>query len=197
METGTREERTPAARRNRQRGEVRFAEDMTLSTRRPADVWVPERGGGRGEAWDFAVTSGMQKDWIRKGPREAGNIFEFYEARKKEFDNTDDRCRQEQIMFIPLICEAHGGGWSPWLRKKPEEVSRAQWTDGTDGGATNSLRMAQRISVSLQGENARAVLRRLAVPEAPELRQFWEDYERDDPMEECSGDLEAGVAPMQ
>ena len=33
--------------------------------RRPADVWVPRGNSGGGEAWDFAVSSGMRSDLFR------------------------------------------------------------------------------------------------------------------------------------
>ena len=57
--------------------------------------------------------------------------------------------------------------------------------------------MAQRISVSLQGENARAVLRRLVEDGKAKQGQFWEGYEGQDPMDEEFGETGAGDDPVE
>ena len=60
-----------------------------------------------------------------------------YEARKRSHQQTLATCAAEGLQFIPLVVEACGGGWAPTAMKT--------WK-----------------GITLQRENARAVLRRLA-----------------------------------
>jgi len=64
-----------------------------------------------------------------------------------------------------MIIEAHGGGMSSSLRSAINWMAKAGASLGNDSQASLSLRIAQRISCSLQRENARAVLRRMVVDE--------------------------------
>ena len=60
-----------------------------------------------------------------------------YEARKCSHQQALATCTAEGLQFIPLVVEACGGGWAPTAMKT--------WK-----------------GITLQRENARAVLRRLA-----------------------------------
>ena len=131
------------------------------SARRPADVWLPRGLQGDNEALDFAITSGMQSDRIRQSAATPTAIFEDYESFKCNHLNTHAVCAGVGLRFTPLVAEAHGGalsgvfrGFVEWLGRN---VSAARGSDA----ATESLRIAQRISATLQRENARAVLSRL------------------------------------
>ena len=64
-----------------------------------------------------------------------------------------------------MILEAHGGGMSSALRSTIDWIAKSGAALGNDSQASLSLRTAQRISCSLQRENARAVLRRMATDE--------------------------------
>ncbi len=44
--------------------------------RRPADVWWKSGEGGKGVAWDLAVTSGMRADRLVGPSNDADTIFE-------------------------------------------------------------------------------------------------------------------------
>ncbi len=67
-----------------------------------------------------------------------------------------------------MVVEAHGGGWSGTLRKVVDDIAARQKTlhDGSEPG---SLRIAQRLAICLQAENARAILKRLSGPEMAEV----------------------------
>ena len=72
-----------------------------------------------------------------------------------------------------MVIEAHGGGLSSTFRKVFAWVAeRAAAAKGTEAEA-ESLRMAQRISVTLHRENARAVLRRLLPAPEPIPTSAW------------------------
>ena len=69
--------------------------------------------------------------------------------------------------FRPLVLEACGGGWSSALRETVAWVateSRAMCGSAGSTPSVVSLKIAQRISCTLQRENARAVLRRSPGP---------------------------------
>ena len=72
-----------------------------------------------------------------------------------------------------MILEAHGGGWSGTFRGVIDWVARSAAAAHHEEPAAVALRIAQRISSSLQRENARAVLRRQALQD-PEPQASWE-----------------------
>ena len=132
--------------------------------RRPADVWLPKAIGASGEALDLACTSGLRTDVLARSEDEPGAVFAFYEHLKNTYKNTAQECKHAGFSFTPLILEAHGGSWSPLARSRLDKMAKLQTAAWLEGHEPPSLRIAQRISCTLQRENARAVLRRLAHP---------------------------------
>ena len=65
---------------------------------------------------------------------------------------------------MPMVIEAHGGGLGSEFRQILDSI--AKQTAAVSGLRTDfhSLLIAQRISVTLQKENARAILRRCTEP---------------------------------
>ena len=59
------------------------------SGRRLVDVWLPKGASGKGEALDFAVTSGMRSDQIRRVIDTPEVVFQNYEQVKREHKQTD------------------------------------------------------------------------------------------------------------
>ena len=154
----------------------------TVSGRRPADVFWKDGepvGGGsrcRGIAWDFAVTSGMRADRLRGQGEDVGRVFREYEDFKRQHLDTATQCSKEGFFFEPLVVEAHGGGWSGTLRKVIDDIAARQ-TTLHEGPEPASLRIAQRLTICLQAENARAILKRLTGPEPAEGKEeevMWE-----------------------
>ena len=69
-------------------------------------------------------------------------------------------CLEEGIKFIPIICEADGGGWGPAALKVWGELAK---TKEIISGEQNSIiinRLLQSLGLILHRENARAILRR-------------------------------------
>ena len=131
------------------------------TARRPADVWIPRSRQGTAEALDFACTSGLRSDMLQRTSGNGNIVFEVYENAKKQHLDTESHCVANGFRFIPMVLESHGGGWSPLFRKTLDEITKIISSSSHDRNETASLRVAQRISVSLHRENARAVLRRL------------------------------------
>ena len=82
--------------------------------RRPADVWFPKGVGdrsGQAGAVDFAVTSGLRRDNLRRAAEGGGGVGDDYGVHKGAFLGTKEKCKAGGFQFIPVVWEAHGGGW--------------------------------------------------------------------------------------
>ena len=144
------------------------------SSRRPADVWIPRGASGRGEALDFAVTSGLRSDRLQQVIQSTAQVFERYEETKRNHLRTDELCSAAGFAFVPMIMEAHGGAWSPTARSAMEWIARQKAAATGESFDATSLRFAQLLSCSLHRENARAVLKRSVAAEPPAHRSGWE-----------------------
>ena len=151
--------------------------------RRPADIYLPRGAGGvrcEPAALDFAVTSGLRPDHIEQVITDPAGILCDYSEYKKAYKDTEDKLNLRGIQFLPLILEAHGGGWGAGLRQVAALVAARQKTSGEWCRESVSVRLAQRISSTLQRENARAILRRIGghVPVTAEadLAAAWEPW---------------------
>ena len=142
--------------------------------RRPADVWLPHGPSRKSTALDFAVTCGMRHDSWQHAAQDPNIIFEKYEAFKREFRSTDETCTRQGFTFQPMIIEAHGGSWSPAARRVFDSIAQHQTAAWNEGQESTSLKLAQRLSCSLQRENARALLRRFVDMEPQAAVDAWE-----------------------
>jgi hypothetical protein len=89
-----------------------------------------------------------------------------YEAHKRSFQNTHDRCEAEGLQFVPLVAEACGGGWAPSAQRTWRELAKGIAARSGEPVSVEHGRLTQALAVALQRENARAVLRRLVQPGA-------------------------------
>ena len=160
---------------------ARPAEDgLTIDgARRPADIWLPRSQNGRGEALDFAVTSGMRGDLMQVAEHSPEEVVSKYEEFKKTYKNALQQCLGQGFDFTPFIFEAHSGSWSLTARRVLDRLASQQKHLERTTVEDPSLRIAQRISISLHRENARAVLRRVADPVQPGLGSSWADFQHD------------------
>ena len=134
--------------------------DLSSSSRRPADVWVPRGPSGRPEAWDFSVTSAFRLGPSAPDPAAFSSVFSSVEARKRGFLDTASQCSQAGIHFCPLVLEAVGGGWSEALRAVVSWIASESNRHSSLSHSDTSFKIAQRISCALHQENARAILKR-------------------------------------
>jgi len=75
---------------------------------------------------------------------------------------TETLCCQQGFTFVPMVVEAHGGGMGKQFRQVLDSIAKqTAAVTGLRSDFCSSL-IAQRISVILQRENARAILRRLS-----------------------------------
>ena len=73
---------------------------------------------------------------------------------------TEEACSRAGFSFIPMVMEAHGGGWGAGARAIVGSRARCVAAVRNVEPSVASLDIAQRISVALHRENARAILKR-------------------------------------
>ena len=158
-------------------------ERETARGRRPADIWVPQWRESGPAAWDFAVTSGLRAGEIHASALDGGRSTEAYEDVKRQYLDTAAQCSQQGLQFVPMVVEAHGGGWGPAAVSVWNALAKeyACATGIEKSVACNEI--AQRLSTTLQRESARAILRRLT----PAV----EDHERCNAAAWMADDVEA------
>ena len=62
-----------------------------------------------------------------------------------------------------MVCESHSGAWAPNARRILDKVAKGIAANNGERCEVASLRLAQRISVTLHRANARAILKRVAL----------------------------------
>ena len=129
-------------------------------SRRPADVYIPRWRRGLPAALDFAVTSGLRNDIVNKSAVDGSVATTEYENFKRTHLNTEDKCKEEGITFIPIICEADGGGWGPAAHKVWSVLAKQKAILAGEQDSTIVSRLLQSLGLILHRENARAILRR-------------------------------------
>ncbi|CAJ1343891.1 unnamed protein product [Effrenium voratum] len=147
-----------------------------------SDIYLPRGREGQPVCWDFAVTSGLQAQDLHGSAAGAESVAARYEQRKRAHLGTEDLCRSSGLQYVPVVLEAHGGSWGPAAKKAFAWLSQA-WgaAEGLSGGQA-AEQLAQRISLSLHRENARAVVRRLVLPEPghADSGPLWPPFAADD-----------------
>jgi hypothetical protein len=128
--------------------------------RRPADVYLPRWRRGGPAALDFAVTSGLRDDVVRRSAVDGSSAVSAYEDFKRTHNDTANACQAEGITFIPVVCEADGGGWSPAAHKTWSELAKRRSLLTGESESTVAVQLLQNLGLILHKENARAILQR-------------------------------------
>ena len=115
------------------------------------------------------------RDWYGKGEKERTNnttkmpystaatakhAVAEYEV-KKCSQNRLASCGAEGLQFLPIVAEACGGGWGPMAFQTFKAIATAVAARSNEPAGVEYDRLLQCLSVALQRENARAVLRRV------------------------------------
>ena len=128
--------------------------------RRPADVYLPRWRRGVPAALDFAVTSGLCSNIISRSALDGTIATVEYEITKRNHLDTETKCLENGITFIPMICEADGGGWGPAAHKVWSVLAKQKAIIAGEQDSTIVGRLLQTLGLILHKENARAILRR-------------------------------------
>ena len=136
------------------------AVSLDSNNRRPADVYLPRWRRGGPAALDFAVTSGLRDNVVRRSAVDGSSALSAYEDFKRSHNDTARACEAEGISFIPVVCEADGGGWSPAAHKTWNELAKRRCLITGEPESTVAVQLLQNLGLILHRENARAILRR-------------------------------------
>lgn len=125
------------------------------------NVWIPLWSIRSPAALDLAVTNGLGMGLAASTAANAEAALVAYDRRKREHLGTDRACRGQGFAFIPLVAEACSGGWGPTAVTAWGTLGRQVAARTGNAPAVEQQRRVEALSVALQRENARAVLRRL------------------------------------
>ena len=131
------------------------------SGRRPADIWLPQWCDGGPAALDFAVTSGMTAADLHRSAIDHTAAIVDYEAYKRNYLSTAASCEQQGLQFLPMVVEGHGGTWGATAKDAFKALCRGHSSHNGVSMLSSCSDFAQRMSTTLERENARAILRRL------------------------------------
>ena len=109
---------------------------------------------------DFAITSGLRSDIVARSTEDVSIATKIYEDSKRSHLNTEAMCREEGVIFIPVIGEADGGGWGPEAHKVWNELAKHKAIASGEQVSTVVGKLLQSLSLILHRENARSILRR-------------------------------------
>ena len=124
-------------------------------------TWFPDWSTGKAGAVDFAVTSGLRSDLLQTSVADPTVIGALYDDFKRNYLDTEAQRAANNLEFLPFVIEAHSGGLTKTARRVCSHIAKiAAAKEGEDIEVTTST-LLRRITISLQRENARAVLRRL------------------------------------
>ena len=137
----------------------------TENLRRPADVYLPRWKRGIPAALDFAVTSGLRRNMVEKSAVDGKSATTSYEDFKRSHLDTEAKCQEEGIQFIPMICEADGGGWGKAAHQVWSELAKRKAIIAGEQSSITAVRLLQSLGIILHRENALSILRRL--PRSP------------------------------
>ena len=128
--------------------------------RRPADIYLPRWRRGIPAALDLAVTSGLKNEVVHRSATDGLAAVLVYEDFKRSHLDTETACQEEGIKFIPVICEADGGGWGPAAHTVWSEIAKHKSILTGEDISVTASRLLQSLGLILHRENARAILRR-------------------------------------
>lgn len=84
----------------------------------PHALSLPSFQLGSRAALDFACTSGLKAGFVFLSAQDGSAASTAYETRNCSYLHTANHCKEDGILFIPMIMESSGGSWGP----KPVKV---------------------------------------------------------------------------
>jgi len=66
-----------------------------------------------------------------------------------ETETTEVQCSHQRICFVPMVLEAHSGGWGKTARQALDVIAKSVAASTSDNAELSSLKIAQRLSTTL------------------------------------------------
>ena len=113
--------------------------------------------------------SGLRRGMVNQSAQSGASATQAYEDFKRNYLGTESACEAEGVRFIPVVVEAHGGGWGHQAHKLWNELAKRKSAITGELESTVACQLLQSLSVILHRENARAILRRWPRPANADL----------------------------
>ena len=97
---------------------------------------------------------------VNRSAEDGSTATKAYEDLKRSHLDTDSLCREEGITFIPMVCEADGGGWGPAAHNVWSDLAKHKSIMSGEKDSIIVSRLLQSLGLILHRENARSILRR-------------------------------------
>ena len=125
----------------------------------PADVFIPSFSLGQHACFDCAITHTQQPKYIKDASVSGGAAAEKYEAEVKDAMYAS-RCLENGLGFYPMVVEVYGG-WGSKSMPVFQYLSKIIASRSGIKKGTAKQRLLERLSVTLQRCNSRALLSRI------------------------------------
>ena len=129
--------------------------------RRPADVYAPSWTHGQPAAFDLAITSPQRQETLSQASLGAGHAASQYKGHKRTHLGTEEDCRRQGILFVPLVAES-SGGWGPSAMATFTRWAKLATGRGVQPASPKAIlpQYLESLCVAIRSAKARAVLRR-------------------------------------
>ena len=121
---------------------------------------------------------------MQRSAEDGSALVTAYEEFKRTHLDTEFHCREEGFTFIPVVCEADGGGWGPAAHRVWSELAKHKSVMTGEQVSIIVGRLLQSLSLILHRENARAILRRSLRNAIFNYRELLEAFASCAPMED-------------
>ena len=128
---------------------------------RPADILIPNFRNGQQCALDIGITSGLIADVLHISAEDNMYATESYSQFKRKHLDTDQKCKESDIKFIPMIMEGSAGVWSSESEEILKLIIRTTTSITREPISLVSNDIFQNLSMILQKANSRAILERI------------------------------------
>lgn len=133
------------------------------SNERPADIYVGRWPGGGPAAFDVAVVSPLKTEYVQGAATTNRFAATAYADRKASSEQTERRCRERGVRFVPLVVETFGA-WCDESRQAIQKIAGLGVPRQEGSAPQDAVRtLFQRLSVELVRSNAQMLLNRNAV----------------------------------
>jgi len=130
------------------------------SQERPADIFVGRWPGGGPAALDVAVVSPLKKEYVQGAAVVSLSAAAAYADRKAGMEQTERRCRERGVRFVPLVVETFGA-WCEESRQIIQQIAGLGVPRQEGSVPQDAVRLLfQRLSVELVRSNAQIQERR-------------------------------------
>ena len=124
-------------------------------------MYVPTWTHGQPAAFDLAITSPQRQETLGQASLRVGHAASQYEDHKRAHLGTEEDCRRQGILFVPLVAEC-SGGWGKSAIDTFTKWAKRATRRGVQPASPKAIlpQYLETLCVAIRSAKARAVLRR-------------------------------------